>query len=828
MSFPDLSSFGLPAAEVVGQLRNSVQCNDAVIVVAPPGAGKSTLLPLSLLENIPQDKKILMLEPRRIAARQVACRMADMLSEDVGQTVGYRVRFENKVSAKTRIEVLTEGILVRMLHDDNELNDVAMVIFDEFHERSLFADTSLALCRDCQQVLRPDLKIVVMSATIDASDLAIKLDAPIIESKGRMFDVQTCYVGDCDVMTIASQVVETVRMAHAKHEGDILAFLPGEAEIRQCAERLENTLGTTRVFPLYGMLPMSQQQEAIRYVEGRRKIVLATSIAETSLTIEGVKIVVDSGYCKAMKYDPNTGLSRLEIERVSLDMADQRRGRAGRLSSGFCYRMWTPGTEMRMKAHRSPEIEQADLSQLVLDLALWGETNPENLLWLTPPPPASVLRAKELLFMLDAIDAQGRITSHGRRLGRIPCHPRLAQMLLAAKTPEDKSLAADVAALLEERDPLPRETGIDINLRIEALRRNRRERRLGRPFDRIERISSIYRHVVEAQEDNGPVDCYATGMLVAAAYPERIASSHVGNNAVFRLSNGCLAMTSHTDQLANESWLAIANMDARDGKGKIFLASPLNPADLQQYIVERDVVMWDPRKGGVVANREMRIGRLTLSSKPLANISREDIDAAIIAAIPKEGLSMLDWNEDVEQLQNRISSLAVWDTNHQWPDVSTETLMNSPESWISPYLGKSMTIADLKKIDVSEAVKSMLDYPLQLALDQLAPLRVDVLSGSSIKLRYMPNGAPPVLAVRLQECFGLAETPTVCNGTQRVMMHLLSPGFKPVQITQDLSSFWNNAYFEVKKELRQRYPKHSWPDNPWEEPAIRGVKRKTK
>lgn len=822
------NSFGLPAAEIVAEVNSKLAIHNTIIITAPPGAGKSTLLPLTMLDTLDgANNKILMLEPRRLAARQIALRMSDMIGQDVGKSVGYRIRFESRVSDATRIEVLTEGILTRMLQTDNSLEGVGMVVFDEFHERSLFADVALALCRECQQVLRPDLKIVIMSATIDSTALAAKLDAPIIESRGRMFPVDVRNVEECDAYTVSRLVSHVVREAHAREQGDILAFLPGEAEIRKCEESLKGTLGTTRVLPLYGMLPQSQQRAAILPDKGgERKIVLATSIAETSLTIEGVRIVVDSGLCRQLRFDPNTGLSRLETVRISLDMADQRAGRAGRLSEGTCYRLWTKGTEHKMKAQRTPEIEQADLSQLVLDLARCGETDPERMTWLTPPPRHNVAQARELLEMLHAVDESGRITAHGQALHKLPCHPRISSMLLTLTDGEGQALATDIAALLEERDPLGREAGIDINLRIEALRRNRRDKRGNRQLDRIEKIAQQYRKLLNIAEDNSAVDRYLTGLLIASAYPERIASAHAGNNAQFMLSNGSLAAAQHTDDLAHEAWLAIAALDARDGRGKIFLASPIDPADLRDRIVERDNIQWNSKTGNIVAQREFRIGRLVLGTRPIHNVDRQMIDTAILTAIKREGAHLLDFNDSVEQWQNRVLSLRAWHPEQEWADVSTATLLQNVDTWLAPYLGKATSAADLKKIDIAEALRYMLDYDKQQLLDALAPTHITVPSGSNIALQYQGNASSPILAVRLQEVFGLAETPTVDNGAQKVLMHLLSPGFKPVQITQDLHSFWENAYFEVKKELKSRYPKHVWPDKPWEEPAIRGVKRR--
>ena len=820
--------FGLPAANIIGKASEALSTFSTIIITAPPGAGKSTLLPLAFLQKMNNGGNILMLEPRRIAARQIALRMANMIGEEVGQTVGYRVRFEKKCSEHTRINVLTEGILTRMLLSDNELSNTSMVIFDEFHERNLHADLALALCRECQQILRPDLKIVIMSATIDTTTLTTQLQAPVIESTGRMFSVSTIHCPDCPPQQIPQQVAHYVREAHSKYQGDILAFLPGEAEIAKCEEMLSNAFSNTLICPLYGMLPADKQQIAIRpSLNGQRKVVLTTSIAETSLTIEGIRIVVDSGYCKTQIFDPNTGLPRLETVRISTDMADQRRGRAGRMAEGVCYRLWTTGTEAQMKPHRTPEIEHTDLSQLMLNLAAWGETKPENLVWLTPPPRHATEQAREALANLSAIDADGRITKHGEQINLLPCHPRIAQMLLNAKQLDEKALATDIAALLDARDPLPREAGTDINLRIEALRRHRRDKLRDRAFDRIEQTAQQYRRIIGATPCNDLPNCYATGKLIASAFPERIATRHNNTNATFRMANGSIAHAANTDTLAHEDWIAIATLDANNTNGRIFWASPIAPSALELYTHEYDNVQWDSRKGGIVAQHEMRIGKLLLSAKPLSNVDRTTIDHAIMQALKKEAASMLNFDDNFEQLQNRISSATAWQPQMEWPCVETQHLMQTASEWLLPYINKATTIAELKKIDLAEALTYALGYEQQKQLTIVAPTHIKVPSGSNIKLKYQPNGASPILAVRLQECFGMAETPTVGNGKQKITMHLLSPGYKPVQITQDLHSFWNDAYYNVKKELKGRYPKHVWPDNPWEEQAVRGAKKKS-
>ncbi|MCC6371606.1 MAG: ATP-dependent helicase HrpB [Bacteroidia bacterium] len=811
----------LPVADIINEVREQLANQNTLIVNAPPGAGKSTLLPLALMEeDWLQGKKIIMLEPRRLAAKTIALRMASLLEEEVGQRVGYRIRFENRVSSKTKIEVVTEGILTRLLQNDNALEDVALVIFDEFHERSLHADVAMALCREAQQVLRPDLRIMVMSATLNMPQLSALLNCPVCVSEGKQYPVEIIYSGDADETLLPELSARTIVRAIKEHEGDVLVFLPGEGEIKKCEELLKNQLHEFSIHPLYGQLSPQEQYLAITPNKfGKRKIVLATSIAETSLTIEGVRIVVDSGFGRTQKFDTRSGLSRLETIRVSKDSADQRAGRAGRLSSGVCYRMWTMATHERMAPHRVPEIMEADLAAMMLEMALWGIGDILQLTWLSPPPKAAIAQATDTLQQLNAID-KGKITTHGKDIHRLACHPRIAHMLLMAKQTHNLPLATDIAAVLEERDPLPREAGVDLNLRIEALRKGRKNNGLGNRFNRIEKVAASYRKLLNVEADNSFVDSHETGLLLAFAYPERIAFARPGNNAQFQLANGKYAMFSHQDDLAHEPWLAVANMDLREGMGKIFLAAPLNPKDLLPMVKEQEVITWDTRRGGLQANKELRIGSIVLQSKPLPNPSEENLLEAVSLAIKNEGEALLGFDEEVTQLQNRILSLGQWNPEENWPDVSTEKLLETNGNWLSPYLKGIKKSDDLKKINLSEALFHSLDWEKQQALNKLAPARIEVPSGSKINIRYFPNGNTPVLSVRLQEVFGLSDTPKLNNGKTAVVMHLLSPGYKPVQVTSDLSSFWNNLYFEVKNELKRRYPKHAWPDDPWTAPAV--------
>jgi ATP-dependent helicase HrpB len=823
----DSLNTGLPFVDIVPEIKEVFSNENTLLISAPPGAGKSTLLPLALLdEEWIGRQKIIMLEPRRLAARNIAERMASLLGEEVGETVGYRIRFENRIGAKTRIEVVTEGILTRMLHSDNALEGVAVVIFDEFHERSIFADVALALCRETQQILRTDLRIVVMSATLNLPELSALLKAPVVSCDGRQFPVDVHYAGGSDVRLLPELTARLILKAVRENRGDVLVFLPGQGEIKKCEKLLHNEETSFVIHTLYGQLAHGKQREAIMPdSQGRRKIILATSIAETSLTIEGIHIVIDCGFSRTSRFDPRSGLSRLETVQVSKDSADQRAGRAGRLGPGVCYRMWTRATHEQLADHRVPEILETDLADLVLDLAQWGIMDARQLTWLTPPPKGALLQASEMLHQLDALN-KGRITIHGKALHRLPCHPRIAHMLLEAAKIKLLPLATDMAALLEERDPLSPEDGIDINLRIEALRSQRKTQRFSKNMKRIEKVAASYRSLMKTQESNQAVDPYQTGFLLVHAYPERIAHARVGNNAQFQLSNGSIAMAGHRDDLANEAWLAVAHLNARDGMGKIFLASPLDPTDLAPLVKKQEVITWDTRKGGLIAVAELRIGCIVLQTKALPSPDEKHLVKAISNAIQKEGEQLLSFTESVVQWQNRVLSLRKWRPEEHWPDVSTTALLMTNEEWLAPYLNNIRKPEELKKIKLVEVLHYHLSPAQQKALDLLAPARIKVPSGSSIQLAYQSNGAVPVLAVRLQEVFGLADTPMINEGKTALVLHLLSPGFKPVQITSDLRSFWDNTYFEVKKELKRRYPKHAWPDDPWTEEAVRGVRNK--
>lgn len=821
-------SFDLPVAEIIPQVKTHLQQATSLIIQAPPGAGKSTLLPLALLdEPWLEGKKILMLEPRRLATKSIAVRMASMLGENTGETVGYRIRFEASVSSKTRLEVITEGILTRMMHSDNELRDVGLVIFDEFHERNLHAEVALALCREVQQVLRPDLKILLMSATIDTAELSALLGSKVIQSEGRQYPVEVNYLSEADEYAIGEDTARQLIPLTKKHSGDFLVFLPGQGEIKKAEEVLRRTLPDDVIMPLYGQLSPAEQNRAILpHPAGKRKIVLATDIAETSLTIEGIKVVVDSGFAKSNRFDARSGLSRLVLHRISKDSADQRSGRAGRLTAGHSYRLWSKATQAQLMEFRTPELLEADLTALVLDMKAWGKDDIRSMTWLTPPPAGTLALSEKTLEAIEALE-DGKLTAHGREIHELPCHPRIAHMLIYAKKSGHLGLATDIAAILEERDPLPTDAGVDLNLRVEALRRFRSRGASIARIKKIEKIAAQYRRMFGIEPQNDPVDPWQTGLLLAYAYPERIAAARPGNNAQFQLSNGKIAQIGHRDDLAHESWLAVAHLDAREGMGKIWLAAPINPKDLAPMLKSKEVLEWDRKKGGLIAHSEIRIGAIVLGKRPLANFDKSQATQAIIEAIEEEGELLLDFNEDVQQLIWRIQSLQKWDSGQKWPFWSERILCETASEWLSPYLQNISKNEDFKRLNLSQILLHSLSFEMQNELERLAPQYLEVPSGSQIKIEYREGGETPLLSVRLQELFGLLETPRVNGGHVPVLIELLSPGYKPVQLTQDLKSFWANGYFEVKKELKRRYPKHEWPDDPISAEAVRGVRRKS-
>lgn len=802
-----------------------------VVLQAPPGAGKSTGLPLALL-NEPwlAGQKVIMLQPRRVAARAVAARLAQGLAQEVGGTVGYRVRFDARVSDQTRLEVVTEGILTRRLQRDPELTGVGLVILDEFHERSLNADLALALLREVQGALRDDLRVLVMSATLDPA-LPTHLNAPLIQSTGRAYPVDIRYLPADPVGRVEETVARQVRAALTAEQGDILAFLPGVREIRASQALLESEDAV--ILPLYGDLPVREQQRALQPdPQGRRKVVLATSIAETSLTIDGVRVVIDGGLSRTQVFDPATGLTRVVTGRVTQDAATQRAGRAGRTAPGIAYRLWSERTQPLLPAARPPEIIEADLTPLTLELAQWGAADPSALAWLDAPPAHRIQNARKLLQELSALDDGGRITPEGARLLDFPTHPRLAHLLSSGEKLGLGSLAADVAALLEERDPLPTGSGADLTERVEALRSWRSGgQSLGEKavMERAERLSRQWRKLLRVQVDNTAPAGFEVGRLIARAYPERIAQARAAAKGMakgrYLLASGQGAILPEGDALAGAPALAVAHLDAAQAEGRIFLAAPLDMAAVSGVAGWAENVRWDDRTGALIAQREKRFGALVLETQPLKDIPPELRVQAIADGLRREGIHLLNFSPEAQQFRARSASLRRWRPGESWPDLTDETLLDTLEGWLGPHLDRVRTRDDLAKINLLPALGHLLTWPLPQQLEELAPTHLSVPSGSRIRLEYRPDGSPPILAVKLQELFGLADTPTVNAGRTPVLLHLLSPAGRPVQVTQDLKHFWNSSYFEVRKDLRGRYPKHPWPDDPWTHVPTRATKK---
>jgi ATP-dependent helicase HrpB len=833
------SQFALPIDAVLPELRTALTTHANVVLQAPPGAGKSTGVPLALLaEPALCAGKIVMLEPRRLAARAVATRMAQMLGESVGQTVGFRTRLESRTGKSTRIEVVTEGILTRWLQRDATLDGVALVIFDEFHERSLNADLGLALCLDAQTEVREDLRILVMSATLDATAVARLLgDAPVVTAEGRAFEVETHWMTGAAVSRGAREVDIAVRTARTiaqalEHEaGDILAFLPGQAEIRRTQQQLgELSLPrSATVLPLFGDLSAAEQDAALKPGDARhRKVVLATNIAETSLTIEGVRVVVDSGLARRARFDPATGMSGLETMRISRASADQRRGRAGRLGPGVCYRLWSEAEHASLAAQTAPEILEADLAPVALDLAEWGIADPRNLRWLDPPPAATFAQARDLLRSLEAIDAQGRITAHGRALARLGTHPRLAHMIVRGAQLGLQRLALQIAGVLGERDLL-RWSGsrrdADLRLRIEALRSGRiddphvaAEVRIdGGARQRALRSVEILERQLDAAAKPRAAETDADiGRLLAFAYPDRIAQSR-GAGGRYLLAGGRGARLAEAQSIAQAEFLVVADLDAGEREALIRLAAPLPrdalEEDLASVIEHRQRFEWDTREQAVVAQDERWLGAIRLGERRLENPDSARLTSALLDGIRELGIETLPWTREARALRQRLAFAREVDTRatKPWPDVSDAALSATLDSWLAPWLTGMSRRDHLARLDMTAITAALLDWNQRQRLDEIAPTHLQVPSGSRLPIDY---SAAPTVAVRLQEVFGLAVTPAVGGGRVPLTMQLLSPAHRPVQVTQDLASFWARGYAEVKKELKGRYPKHYWPDDP--------------
>lgn len=814
----------LPIYAALPELRLALEQNSVVLLEAPPGAGKSTVLPLELLgENWLGGQKIIVLQPRRVAARAVASRMAEVLGERVGRAVGYRVRFDSSVSGETRIEVVTEGILTRQLQRDPSLEGVGLVILDEFHERSLSADLAYALCREVQGALREDLRLLVMSATLEP-ELLEKLRAPLVRSEGRPYAVDVRYAStDPLEKAIPETVARAVELALENHAGDVLAFLPGVSEILRAQRWLEARDLKVKILPLYGDLPLERQREALLPdPDGMRRVVLATSIAETSVTLSGVRVVVDSGYSRVPQFDPTSNLSRLVTVRVSQDAATQRAGRAGREAPGVCYRLWSERTHGLLLERRPPEILEADLAPLRLELAGWG-AKPDQLEWPDPPPVRAVNTAQNLLESLDALE-DGKITARGRRMLELPTHPRIAHLLLKGSELGLGALACDVAALLEERDPSERGSGADLTARVDLLRQFRANRASG-SLERIERLAGQWRRTLKISQDNSRVQAESVGRLVALAYPEHVAQRRGNGNELYRyrLASGKGVRLLEDDPLAGNEFLAVAQADYGVEEGRIFLAAPLEKSVLEAHWEE--FLRWDKNTGTLNAREDLKYLELTLDSRPLREISPDARIKALLGAVRQEGLGLLNWTDAAKELRARVGSLHVWRPEDDWPDFSDTALLASLEEWLGPALGKVRKRDDFSRLDVYALLRGRLPWKLTALLEELAPTHLTVPSGHRIRLEYAPDGSAPVLAVKLQEMFGQAETPTVGGGRVPVVLHLLSPARRPVQVTQDLKSFWNSGYPQIRRELRGDYPRHPWPEDPWNAPPTRATTR---
>ncbi len=839
----------LPIDEALPALRQALLARDEAVLEAPPGAGKTTRVPLALLEE-PwlAGQSILMLEPRRLAARAAAERLASELGEKVGETVGYRIRLESKVGPNTRIEVVTEGILARRLQDDPTLDGVGLVIFDEFHERSLDADLALALTLNARVLLRDEpLKLLLMSATLEGARLSSLLDdAPVVRSEGCMYPVTQRWGRPFQAgERIEPRVVQTVIQALDEEPGSVLVFLPGQAEIRRVNDALAEQLtdrGEVMLCPLHGELELAAQRAAIEPAPaGKRKVVLATNIAETSLTIEGVRVVVDAGLARVPRFDPGSGMTRLETRRIARASATQRAGRAGRLEPGACYRLWSEDQHAQLAAYGDAEILQADLAGVALQLARWG-VEPDELAWLDVPPAAAYAQAQDLLQRLGALSRNARggwqLTAHGQAMAELPAHPRIAHLLLRGHALGLGSLAADLAALLVELDIQQggQRGGADISTRLGLL-----DGSAGRHAgaQRVRQLARQFRGLLRGPAGAAPADALDHrwhGALLAFAYPDRIARQRREGGGEYRLANGRAAVFGEPDALMKEPWLVIAELGSRQGQReeRIYRAAALDPALFEDVLAEqvsqRDELEWDEREGVLRAERQRRVGELVLGREPLPGLDDEARGRALLGLVRRKGLELLPWTPELRQWQARIALLRQLDLESggasDWPDVSDGALLAQLDDWLLPYLGKVMRLAHFAQLDLRSMLATLLPWPLPQRLEELAPTAITVPSGSRIRLNY--SESPPVLAVRLQELFGLADTPRIASGRQVVKLHLLSPARRPVQVTQDLASFWANTYLEVKKDLKGRYPKHYWPDDPLiAEPTSRAKPRGT-
>ena len=800
----------LPIDAVLDELSGALQRATAAVLVAPPGAGKTTRVPLALLdEPWLKGKKIIVLEPRRIAARASAERMAKTLGESVGDTVGYRVRFGSKVSRKTRIEVVTEGIFTRQILDDPELTGIAAVLFDEFHERSLDADLGLALARDAQQGLRDDLRILVMSATLDGARVAALLgDAPVVASEGKMFPVETRYLGRKADAPIERQMAEAIAAGLRAEPGSVLAFLPGAAEIRRThtmlAERVQDP--AVDIVALFGALDAAEQDRAIQPARaGKRKVVLATSIAETSLTIEGVRIVVDCGLSRVPRYEPDLALTRLETVRASRAAADQRRGRAGRIEPGVCYRLWDEAQTASLEPYTKPEILAADLSSLVLDLAHWGVSDASGLAFLDPPPVAAWHEARTLLQELGALDAGGHITDEGRALRALALPPRLARMIVDAAREGAGEQAALIAVVLTERGLGG--DGVDLDHRLDQFRRDRSQR------------ASAARQQAERWMRQLPASSAAgegpsTGAILSMAFPDRVAKNR--GNGSFVLANGRGAAVEQTAALARSPYLAVAELTGTAAHGRILLAAPLTLSEIEQRfareIVDADDVGFDRTALALRARRRRGLHAITLSEQPRQVTPSSDTARVFADGIVEAGLDKLPWSKALKQWRDRVMFLRKAEGD-EWPDLTDAALAAAPDAWLVPLLSDKASVGSVDASELSEAVMALLPWDKRARLDREAPTHFEAPTGSQVAIDYEAEQGPTI-AIRVQELFGLSMHPSIAQGKVPLVVELLSPAHRPVQVTRDLPGFWRGSYAAVRTDLRGRYPRHPWPDDP--------------
>ncbi len=838
----------LPITAALPALCDALQQGHEAVLEAPPGAGKTTVVPLTLLTQAwLGGQKILLLEPRRLAAKAAAERMAALLGEAVGETVGYRMRLETRVSARTRIEVVTEGILTRLLQNDPALEGVGLVIFDEFHERSLEADLALALtlyARDLFRDTQP-LKVLAMSATLDGDAVARLLgQAPVIQSAGRQFEVLVRYhPPGTRHLPLEQQLTPVIMQALEENTASLLVFLPGQGEIRRLAATLATALAhhpalarATILAPLYGDLDLAHQQQAIAPAPaGQRKIVLATSIAETSLTIEGIQVVIDSGLSRLPVFDPNTALTRLHTVRVSQAASEQRRGRAGRLTQGVCYRCWAEHEQLQLPRYSPPEILQADLAALALQLKLWGVT-PEELRWLSPPPASNWAVACALLQQLGALDEQQRLTPHGTQMARFPVHPRLAHMLICGQQQGLADLACDLAALLGERDLLAQED-TDLRHRLACLAGELRvppqsRGQLQRIRQQRQRYRALLADIPAPAKASIPIAAdYAAGLLLAFAYPDRIARQRQAEGTSYLLANGRAGSLRQGDSLCRHPWLVVADLGSRQGQREeqIYLAAPLDEqgfwGPLRERVSVTEVIAWDDTRQQLQAETQHRIGKLLWRCEPLDNLSPDQKRTALLGAIRRQGLEVLPWNEDSRQLQARIECLRTLalPALPALPDSSDAGLLATLEDWLGPFIDTQTQLRQLQSLDLRQLLLQRLDWTQRSALEQWVPACFEAPTGSKVAIDY--RHTPPVLAIKLQELFGLTQTPAVAQGRLPLLLHLLSPARRPVQVTANLGQFWQSSYHEVKKELKGRYPRHPWPDDPLGAPPAKGTKK---